>query len=289
MASHQNGDRLEKSQSNYSGENLSRQMTISVSPEQYERLFFQPSPARGDLSKRLGNPTLLGLFGFLIPFQTTMFCLMGWSGADAASTVAVSGAFYFLGGIAMNLAGICEFILGNTFPMAVFIIYGSHWCQAAFSTDPAHNLVGVYGKEGALSMTYNSGAAFYNVSMCLVSFCFFLGSLRTNIPFAIAIFGLIPLFGLIAAANFHIGFHPTAAGVAHAGYLIQVAGGFGFVTALMGWYLAIITACASTGVPCPLPIFDLSTKIAPESKAAADERAGAGGSAVARAAHGSHA
>lgn len=33
---------------------LSRQMTVQLSPEQYERLFFQPTPPRGDLAKRLG-------------------------------------------------------------------------------------------------------------------------------------------------------------------------------------------------------------------------------------------
>ena len=60
------------------GEPLSRQMTVAITPEQYERLFFQPTPARGDLSKRLGNPTLLGLLGFLIPYQSTIFCLLGW-------------------------------------------------------------------------------------------------------------------------------------------------------------------------------------------------------------------
>jgi hypothetical protein len=34
---------------------LSRQVTVALSPEQYERLFFQPSaPRRGDLAKRFG-------------------------------------------------------------------------------------------------------------------------------------------------------------------------------------------------------------------------------------------
>jgi hypothetical protein len=33
---------------------LSRQVTLQLSSEQYERLFFQPSQAKGDLSKRLG-------------------------------------------------------------------------------------------------------------------------------------------------------------------------------------------------------------------------------------------
>jgi hypothetical protein len=33
---------------------LSSQMTLSQSPDQYERLFFQPTAAKGDLAKRLG-------------------------------------------------------------------------------------------------------------------------------------------------------------------------------------------------------------------------------------------
>jgi hypothetical protein len=37
------------------GAELSRQVTVALSPEQYERLFFQPSaPRRGDLAKRFG-------------------------------------------------------------------------------------------------------------------------------------------------------------------------------------------------------------------------------------------
>lgn len=37
------------------GAPLSRQVTVALSPEQYERLFFQPSaPRRGDLAKRFG-------------------------------------------------------------------------------------------------------------------------------------------------------------------------------------------------------------------------------------------
>jgi hypothetical protein len=38
------------------GSPLSRQVTVALSPEQYERLFFQPSaPRKGDLAKRFGT------------------------------------------------------------------------------------------------------------------------------------------------------------------------------------------------------------------------------------------
>lgn len=97
-----------------SSNDLTRNMTLQLSPEQYERLFFQPTSAKGDLAKRLGNPTLLGTMGFLIPFTTTVLCCLQWRGAGPASFTGISGTYYFLGGIAMNVAGICEFILGNS-------------------------------------------------------------------------------------------------------------------------------------------------------------------------------
>lgn len=121
-------------------------------------------------------------------------------------------------------------------------------------------------------MAFTSGQGMYNIVMCLISFCFFLGALRTNIPFALAIFCLMPLFGLFAAAEFATGTATTAEDVSHVLNLIKIAGGFGLVTTIAGWYLAILLACASTGVPCPLPAMDLSTSLFTKSKAAAIER-----------------
>ena len=44
---------------NSNGHPLSRQVTVSMSPEQYERLFFQPAGVKGDLAKRLGTSPIL--------------------------------------------------------------------------------------------------------------------------------------------------------------------------------------------------------------------------------------
>jgi uncharacterized protein len=98
------------------GAPLSRQVTVTLTPDQYERLFFQPSPPRrGDYAKRFGNPTLLGLLGFLIPYTSTMLTLCQFSGAVPPTTlIGLNGDYYFLGCIAMNVAAICEFILGNS-------------------------------------------------------------------------------------------------------------------------------------------------------------------------------
>ena len=101
MASHHNenganGEKLTAMNSNNGANDLSRQVTYSLSQEQYERLFFQPSQAKGDLAKRLGNPTLLGLCGFLIPFTTTVMSVMQWGGTNSTSLVGFSGCFYFV-------------------------------------------------------------------------------------------------------------------------------------------------------------------------------------------------
>lgn len=154
--------------SNGNGAPLSRQVTVTMSPEQYERLFFQPTgPAKGDAAKRFANPTLLGLIGFLIPYTSTILILCGFGGASApASLMGLSGDYYFLGAIAMNIAGVAEFILGNTFPFAVFVIYGCHWGSLAYTQDPIHGLAAGFKEVGGLTgAAYNSSQAFHNVTM----------------------------------------------------------------------------------------------------------------------------
>jgi succinate-acetate transporter protein len=149
---------------------------------------------------------------------------------------AICGSMYMFGGIALVLAGIFEFILGNTFPMAVFIIFGAHWVQTGFANDPNMGLAASYKSTGgAASLLYNSGGAFYNVTMALICFIFLIGSLRTNFFFVLVFFTLIPLFSLLAAGNWYIGYNPTPAGIEFAFHLFQIAGGFGFITALCGW------------------------------------------------------
>ncbi|KAK5113468.1 hypothetical protein LTR85_010896 [Meristemomyces frigidus] len=248
------------------GEPLSRQVTVALSPEQYERLFFQPSaPRRGDLAKRFANPSLLGLLGFLVPYTSTILILCQFQGAvPPTSLIGLSGDYYFLGAVAMNIAGICEFVLGNTFPFAVFVIYGSHWGSLAYTQDPIHQTTAPFAEYGgATGAIYNSPQGFHNVTMCLVSFTLMLGTLRVNVLFALTFFGLVMLFAFIAAADFSVASATTAADVAHILQLLRFAGGFGFIGLICGWYLAILEVCEAVSLPCPLPIFDLSSKVFP--------------------------
>jgi uncharacterized protein len=165
---HQLEHKMEVSSDPSNGAPLSRQVTVTMSSEQYERMFFQPSaPLKGDYAKRFGNPTLLGLICFLIPYTSTIFILLGWGGATPPTSLAgLSGDYYFLGAIGMTLAGLAEFILGNTYPFAVFVIFGTHWGSLAYTQDPIHQTAAAFQGTGGLEgAAYNSSQAFHNVTM----------------------------------------------------------------------------------------------------------------------------
>jgi succinate-acetate transporter protein len=255
----------EKAVNNLHTNDLSRQVTLQLSSEQYERLFFQPSQAKGDLSKRLGNPTLLGVIGFMVPFTSIVLSFLQFEGSSTQSVTAISASFYFFGGIAMNIAGIAEFILGNTFPFVAFVVYGTHWLVLAYTSDPSHGIIASYAVDplpGTLSQEFNAGQGNYNLVMAIVSFVFLCGSIRTNVPFVILFIGLVLLFSFVSAAYYQLGYQGLQ-GLAHATHYFRIAGGFGFVSMTSGWYLTLLQVFAATGIPVPLPIFDLSHLVFP--------------------------
>jgi hypothetical protein len=89
---------------------------------------------------------------------------------------------------------------------------------------------------------------------------------RVNVFFTLTFFGLVMLFAFIAAADFSVASATTEADVEHIAKLLQIGGGFGFLGLISGWYLAILTACEAVGIPCPLPVFDLSSKVFPKKQ-----------------------
>lgn len=123
---------------------LTRQPTIQLTSEQYERLFFQPGgPRKMDLASTFGNPTPLAIISHLLCLTPTACILMGWNHTTSLSLVTLVGPFYFIGGLGLFISGILEWvspltfeskfhllirylspqILGNTFPFSQSSIF----------------------------------------------------------------------------------------------------------------------------------------------------------------------
>jgi succinate-acetate transporter protein len=190
------------------------------------------------------------------------------------------------------LAGIGEFLLGNNFPMIVFLAYGAHLLSFGTTFIPWFNAIGFFNPDGSgigspgatnqTSMFLNSfgkscrpldpiqvrdvieltcDTAFYLIAMGLLSFIFLLGSLRVNGVFVLIFLFVTIGFGLGAGAFFNLG----RANVALGTKLATGTGACFFAASVLGFYflLALVIAIMELPIPDP-PVFDLSTVIKPK-------------------------
>ncbi|BGP55579.1 hypothetical protein JCM8202_004647 [Rhodotorula sphaerocarpa] len=236
------------------GASLRRQISVQLTAEQFERLYLQPGgvKAKGDLAKRFGNPTSLGLASFVLSLTPFSCYLMGWSGTSTAAAATLVGGMFFVGGVGTLLAGIFEWVLGNTFPSTVFLTFGSFWLSFAFLLQPIQGIESALG--GATSVDYNGGIALYLVWWSVLVLIYLIAALRTNVVF-VALFACLDI-GLWLLASIY--FKLAHADIAMVPTLLKVAGVFNFVTTLMGWYLLVVSIFDSTGIPIKLPVGDLS-------------------------------
>ncbi|KAK4049983.1 hypothetical protein OIV83_003807 [Microbotryomycetes sp. JL201] len=243
------------------GAPLGRQISIQLSNEQYERLFLQTGGqgGKGDLAKRLGNPTPLGVASFLLCLTPFSCDLMGWGGTTTNAGAVTIGAFYFIGGLGLYLAGLLEWVLGNTFPATVFSTFGGFWLAFAFLLDPTK---GIAETLGATSVDYNAGLALYLVWWAVLVLIYFIASLRTNVVFALLFFFLELVFDLLIAAYFNI----SKSNVGNLTSILKAAGAFAFLTCACGWYLLLVLTLGSTGFPLALPVGDLSGFLSRKAK-----------------------
>ncbi|KAH7395294.1 hypothetical protein DE146DRAFT_679043 [Phaeosphaeria sp. MPI-PUGE-AT-0046c] len=202
-------------------------LIIVLVPELYERLFIRPKTrSLGSLRCTCGDPTSIRALGFSR--------IVGWQGSGGLA-VPTSGSTIWFNGILRFLAGIGEFLLGENFPMIVFLSYGAHLMAYATTFVPFFQTIGVFNPEGSghgspgaktQSSVFLASLAFYLIAMCILSFIILLGSLRVN--------GVFVFFFLLVL-----------------GYFL---------------FLALIIAIMELYIP-DLPVSDLSTVTKPKSRA----------------------
>ncbi|KAI5363643.1 Putative acetate transporter GPR1/FUN34/SatP family [Septoria linicola] len=237
--------------------------SVTISSELFEKLYLQPKISgpglKHPLQKILGNPTPLAIIGFEMSLMPITMQLMEWRGAEGSRT-ANNANVIFYGGVLMWIAGLFEFLLGNTFPFLVFTAFGSFYASygatlipwfatyASFSEDP-------YGAslDGLSNAGFNASYGHYWAAFTILMFFFFLCSLRTNVVFVIIFATIFPAVACLTAV-----FYYAADGEMDKAHDCQVAaGGILFSTCIVGWYLFAGLIFPSVDFPIPIPLGDL--------------------------------
>jgi len=230
---------------------------IHLTDAQYERLFFQPAPPRAFASGQkwqFGNPTVLCLISYLLALSPTVCYFSAWDGTSTASFPALVGVFYFAGGMGMTIGAVCEWIMGNTFPFVVFATFGGFWLSVANLFDPSKQVLSAFPNGGLADPSLNHGLQFFFTFWAILAMLYLVASLRTNVVFAIMFLTMSLLLCFIVAAYRNAALGNTDKMLLY----LKVAGAFGIVNCIDGWYLAVILVFAAVDMPVNLPVGDLS-------------------------------
>ncbi|KAE9402048.1 hypothetical protein BT96DRAFT_817036 [Gymnopus androsaceus JB14] len=236
---------------------------IQLTSEQYERLLRYP--AYIPLAKNLGNPTPLGMITFILVQAPTAFIQMGWGNTTVAANTALFGTYYMVGGLGLIIAGVMEWLVGNTFPCVAFITFGGNWLSIGALLDPAHEIASTF-PGGTSSPDYNKALIFYFAFWTFLTIVYFLTSLRINVALAWYLLGNIFQYqlanGLNAAAYGELG----NGNIPLANALAKAGGAFEFVVVCVATYQFVALMFESVDMPFKLPLGDLSNVLTKKTK-----------------------
>ncbi|KAF4465221.1 GPR1 [Fusarium albosuccineum] len=248
-------------------ENVRSAASVTMSPELFEKLYLSPPNAvKGNLRQTFGNPTPLALAGFLLALTPLSCALMGWRGASNFAAANIP-TYFFMGGLLMVLAGIGEWILGNTYPSTVFASFGGFYLTFGGILNPSFAAFSSYAPpdatsaaEGMTTKGFNASLGFFLLSMGLLSIVYLICALRTNVVFVVIFASLVPALFILVGA-FWVWAEDYAGNTALAMKLCEAAGALLFVTAMAGWYIFLAILLAVVDFPFQLPVGDLSNVI----------------------------
>ncbi|CEL95340.1 unnamed protein product [Vitrella brassicaformis CCMP3155] len=173
------------------------------------------APDLAPVALNVANPMPFGLIAFGMPFIIFSLKMIGWVEGDAAQFI---GAFTLIhSGVGQLLAGICELVKGNTLGLTIFSFYGFLTLGlGAFDTG-----VLPVGDGPIQDANFALG-----ILVLIVSFAFFLCSLRGSL-LGIATFFFVVVYWSLACAG------------AYNAEIYEIAGGFSCVAGCLAIYTAI--------------------------------------------------
>ena len=148
----------------------------------------------------------------------------------------------FYGGLVQFLAGLFEFVTGNTFGFTALTSYGAFWLSYGAIFIERFGIAAAYKDTDQ----FNNAVAFFLLAWALFTFLLVLNTMKSTWAFFSLFFFLFLTFLLLAGGEFS-----GRVGVTRAGGVI------GTITAFIAWYNAFAgtaTRLNSYLVPHPIPM-----------------------------------
>lgn len=188
------------------------------------------TPAVPTAGAGFADPGPLGLAAFAL---TTFVLSVANAGIVPTAGAAVLGLALFYGGAVQVLAGLWEFVKGNTFGATAFCSYGAFWMAFWY-------LVSTKGDVAA----GGSGVGVFLLAFTIFTAYMTIASLKTS-GALIAVFVFLTLTFLALA----LGALTGASG------LSTLGGYLGLITAIVAWYTSFAGVTNSTFKRVVLPVF----------------------------------
>jgi succinate-acetate transporter protein len=194
-----------------------------------------PAPTKAPFSAgaSFADPGPLGLAGFAL---TTFVLSVYNAGLIGTGEGVVLGVALAYGGIAQLLAGMWEFVKGNTFGALAFSSYGAFWISFWYLLN--HIPTDAKGRD----LTH--GLGLYLLAWGIFTLYMFIASFRTT-GAIMAVFAMLTLtFFALAIGNF-----------GSSTDWVKLGGWLGLITAALAWYGSFAGVTNSTFKKVVLPVF----------------------------------
>ncbi|KAH7349460.1 GPR1/FUN34/yaaH family-domain-containing protein [Plectosphaerella cucumerina] len=183
---------------------------------------------KNNMTNPLANPSPLGFAGFATTLMTLSLSMMGVRGVENEGIFIAN--LLLLAGLGLVISAQWEMVRGNTFPYTVLSAFGFYYAGYGIMLLPPLGIIDSYG--GRTSEYYNAFGLYLGVWSGL-NLVFFIASLRTNVANVI-VYGALELCYVLNAVS---KFTMADGNLPLARILTKVAGAFGAISALSGFYL----------------------------------------------------
>lgn len=194
--------------------------------------------------RQIANPGPLGLFSFASTTLILSFVNVSARGVNTPNIVV--GMALACGGLAQLLAGMWEFVCGNTFGATVFSSYGAFWISYGIIFLPGSGILAAYEATPELAKQTHNAVGMFDMVWFIFTFIMMLSALRSSAVTVALLFFLTLTFLMLMVSEFAIS---TAC---------QKAGGaLGIITAFIAYYSAASGVITPQASYFTLPVGDL--------------------------------